>query len=299
MHVEDLPGEASAADRVEGDRGAGRGERRGEVVGEGRRRRVAHVLGAGGTQQLLLLARAHDVDERDAVGEAQPVEHLAEVRGGGGVDERGVAFAPHRADQAEHGQRVDEARRPLDCGDAGRQLQALRHVDAAVLRVHRPTEQADRLAEQRLRRRRRAGGDDRAGALVADRQRVADPAAKGSQHIGRDRRRHGRRLARARERRRRHVGATEQQSEVGRVDRCSLDAHEHLAVTRRRDVDGLQRQMQRAVRLHKGAQLQASGRDLGHVPIMAARPEQIDVVEGDPVVLHASGPVNRALRGSS
>ena len=196
------------------------------------------------------------------------------------MNKRGVAFSPHRADLAQHGQRVDEARRPLHCGDASRQLQTLRHVDAPVLRVHRPTQQTDRLAEQRLRRCRRAGGNDRAGTLIADRERVADPAAKGSQHIGRDRSRHGRRLTRAHKHRRRHVGATEQQSKVRRVERCSIDTHDHLAVSRQRDVDALQRQTQRPIRLHKGTQLQASGRDLGHVPIMAAQPEQIDVVRG-------------------
>ena len=96
-------------------------------------------------------SRAHDVDERDAVGEAEAVEHLAEVRRRRGVDERGVALATHRADLPEDGQRVDEARRPLDRGDARRQLEALGDGDAAVLGVHRAAEQADGLAEQRLR----------------------------------------------------------------------------------------------------------------------------------------------------
>jgi hypothetical protein len=75
------------------------------------------------------------------------------------------------------------------------------------------------------------------------RERVADTPGKPSQHFGRDRRRHSRRLARGCERRRCHVGPTEQQSEVRRIDRCRIDTYDHVAVTRRRDVDRLQRQV--------------------------------------------------------
>ena len=38
---------------------------------------------------------------------------------------RRVALATHRADLAENGERVDEARRPVDRGDAGGELEAL------------------------------------------------------------------------------------------------------------------------------------------------------------------------------
>ena len=120
-------------------------------------------------------ARAHDVDEGDAVGDAQPVEHLAEVRRRGGVDERGVALAPHRADVPEHGQRVHEARRPFDRRDAGRAARG-----TAPRRTQRyceyiaPPSRPTVLPSSACARRRRPGGDDRAAALVADRERLAD-----------------------------------------------------------------------------------------------------------------------------
>ena len=89
-------------------------ERRGEVVGERRRDGVAHVLGAGSRSSAACSGVRTMLTSGDAVGEAHPVEHLAEVRRGGGVHQRGVALAAHRADHAEGGQRVDEARRALD-----------------------------------------------------------------------------------------------------------------------------------------------------------------------------------------
>ena len=49
-------------------------------------------------QHLGLLGAAHDVHQADAVGGADPHEHLPEVGGGGGVDEGGVALGAHRLD---------------------------------------------------------------------------------------------------------------------------------------------------------------------------------------------------------
>ena len=83
------------------------------------------VLRADAAQDLDLLRAAHDVDQGDAVLEADPVEHLAEVGGGGGVHERGVALAAHRLDHAERGQRVDEAGRAVGRRGALRQRQAV------------------------------------------------------------------------------------------------------------------------------------------------------------------------------
>jgi hypothetical protein len=60
-------------------------------------------------KQRLLLGLAHDVDEVDAVLLADLVEHLPQVRCGRRVHQRLVAFAPHRLDHAQRGERVDEA----------------------------------------------------------------------------------------------------------------------------------------------------------------------------------------------
>ena len=114
----------------------------------------------------------------DAVGEADPLQHLAEVRRRRGVHERGVALHPHRLDHAERGQRVDEARRALRRVGAVGQRQAQHRRHAAVLGVRRAADDADRPAEQRLRFVRRPGGDHDAGALVADRHRLAAAAGQ-------------------------------------------------------------------------------------------------------------------------
>src|SRR5262249_57156198 len=55
---EDLPRQSSAADRIEGHRGAGGGERLDQVVHELGRRRVAHVGGADPLQEVDVLRPA-------------------------------------------------------------------------------------------------------------------------------------------------------------------------------------------------------------------------------------------------
>ena len=66
------------------------------------------MLGADLVQDIGLLLAAHDVDEADAVLDADLVEHLPEVRRGGGMHQRLVIFAPHGLGHAERGQRIDE-----------------------------------------------------------------------------------------------------------------------------------------------------------------------------------------------
>lgn len=72
------------------------------------------MRGADSAQQILLLHRAHDVDERDTLGNADLLQHLAEIGGGGGLDNRLVPLAPCRFDAAERRQRIDEHRRAPD-----------------------------------------------------------------------------------------------------------------------------------------------------------------------------------------
>ena len=81
------------------ERRVGGGDDVGEPVHEVRRARDDHVLGANGAQQLLLVRAAHDIDERYAVLPADPHQHLAEVRRGGGVHQPDVAFRAHRLDE--------------------------------------------------------------------------------------------------------------------------------------------------------------------------------------------------------
>src|SRR6202035_5179853 len=59
--AEYLPRQSSTADRIEGHRGAGGGERLGQVVHEGGRVRVAYVGGTDLLQDVHVLGLAHDV----------------------------------------------------------------------------------------------------------------------------------------------------------------------------------------------------------------------------------------------
>jgi hypothetical protein len=97
---------------------------------------VAPRAARPGAQQRRLLGLAHDVDQADAVLQADAVEHLAQVGRRRGVHQRGVAFALHGLDHAQRGERVDEARRTLAAVAPGRQRQALRGLHGAVLRIH-------------------------------------------------------------------------------------------------------------------------------------------------------------------
>ena len=126
-------------------------------------------------QHLGLLGATHDVHEADAVGGADPHEHLPKVGGGGGVDEGAVALGAHRLDHRQRGERVDEQRRALGGAHVVGQLHDRGRVGDAVVSPHRPAEQRDATADQRGRFR--AGRDNGACALVADRQRLIQPVA--------------------------------------------------------------------------------------------------------------------------
>lgn len=75
-----------------------------KLVGAG----IADVLGAHAPEQVFLLLRANDIDQADPVLQADAVEHLAEVGGGSGMDQRLVAFGAHGLHHAERRQRIDE-----------------------------------------------------------------------------------------------------------------------------------------------------------------------------------------------
>ena len=83
-----------------------------------------------------------------------------------------------------------------------------------------------------------------AAALVADRHRLVDAAGHRGHHGGSDRCRHDRPIGGARRRGGGHVRATEQQTEIRRVDRRRIDPHDHLIVAGRRDVDVDERQLE-------------------------------------------------------
>jgi len=60
-------------------------------------------------EHVLLGLRPHDVHQADAVGQADLVEHLAQIGRCRRVDQRGMPLASHRLDHSERGERIDEA----------------------------------------------------------------------------------------------------------------------------------------------------------------------------------------------
>src|SRR5436190_986259 len=79
----DLARELAAADRVERERGAGSGERVGELVHERRRARSEHALRAESVEESHVLLLTDEFDARDTVLDADLGRHLTEVRRGG------------------------------------------------------------------------------------------------------------------------------------------------------------------------------------------------------------------------
>ena len=111
------------------------------------------MLRAQRLQLLDVLGLADDVDQTDAVIEADAVEHQPEVRGTNGVDQRGVSLGSHRLDHAERGQRIDERSGSVGRIGAVGHHETLADVQRAVLGVGVAGQETDGLAEQCLRGR--------------------------------------------------------------------------------------------------------------------------------------------------
>ena len=156
-----------------------------------------HLLGADVVQDRFLFGAADDVDQGDAVLEADLVEHLAEIGGGGGVNQRGMPLAPHGLGHGERGQRVDEPRRAVGRRRAFGQHLAVGGPQAAILRIHGAADHRHGLAQQRLCRCARL--DDDARAFVADRHRLIETRGKPLQRLLRHRCGDHRAVARARQ----------------------------------------------------------------------------------------------------
>ena len=213
---------------------------------------------ADGAQQVFLLRFANDVHQRNAVLDADAVEHLPQIGCGRGVYQRLVAFQPHGLDHAQRGQRVDETRGTLGRRGAGRQHQALLGFDGTVLRVHGAAQNRHRLAQQGLRGLAGAGLDDRAGTLIADRHGLVHAAGHAlHEFVGNGGRDH-RAFARARRPGRAEVGSAEQQAEVRGIHRRGFDAHHHFVRPGLGNGNAGQRNLQLAAAFDKGTQLQGS-----------------------------------------
>ena len=160
-------------------------------VHERRFRRVADVGRAEAAEQFGLLGAPDDVDQLHAVGQADALQHLPEVRRRRGVDEGGVTFHPHRLDHPQRRQWVDEARRTVGGPGAIRKREAHRRRQAPVLGIGRTADDRHRATEQRLGLGRRTGGHHDSCPLVADRHRLADPSREAAHRLRRDVGSHG------------------------------------------------------------------------------------------------------------
>ncbi len=121
-----------------------------------------------------MLWSTDDVDQLHTVGQTDAIQHLAEVRCGGGVNERGMAFRSHRLDHRKRGERVDETRRALRWGCAVGKVDQHHRRHSSVLGVGGAANDCHQVTNQCLRVRRGARGNDDATALVAHRHRLAD-----------------------------------------------------------------------------------------------------------------------------
>ena len=132
---------------------------------------------------------------------------------------------------------------------------ALRRRDAPVLRVHRSPDQSDGSPDQRLGGTIRARSDHDTGTFVAHRQRLTDACRHSPHQLVRDGCRKDGIVGIARRLHRRWVRGSEQQTQVGRVDRRCLDAHQHFVIFGSWDGNRGERQLERAIGFDHRTQL--------------------------------------------
>jgi hypothetical protein len=122
--------------------------------------------------------------------------------------------------------------------------------------VHRAADHRDRLAHQCLGGIRRPRLDHHASTLVADRHGFIEPRRHGLERRFRHLRGDDGLLFGARQLGGRHIGRTDQEAEVGRIDRRRLDADHDFIFSRLRCRNAGQRNLEFAALLEQRAQLQ-------------------------------------------
>jgi len=108
------------------------------------------MCGPCGGEDCRLLVTAHNVDQLDAILDADAVQHLAQIGGRSGVNQCGMAFQLHRLDHRQCRQRIDEAGCCVFRGRISTHHEALGDIERTILAVHRTAETADSLAKQCL-----------------------------------------------------------------------------------------------------------------------------------------------------
>ncbi len=188
---------------------------------------VEHVLSPLAAQQFHLLLAANDVHQGYVIRQAQPVQHLPDIRGRGGMDEGRVSFAPHRLHHAQRGQRIDEGGSAV----AGRHALGQDHAVggpgdlisgerawAGPQRHGTPDQGADILA----------GGHHRPGSFIAGRQRPPQPCRHDRHPPGGNLPLYHGLLRGPGLLQRFRIDRSKQQNLVGRIERRRLDSDKEL-----------------------------------------------------------------------
>ena len=223
------------------------------------------MLGTNAAQQIGLLLIADDIHKVHPVLEADLVQHLAQIGRRRRMHQGLVALEPHGRNHAQRRQRIDKARGRLRRGRAIGQHQTVTDPHAAILGIHGPAQNPDRLAQQGLGCWRRSGRNDNAAALITDRHGLVHPRRHGPHqafwHLGH----HGRCSGGSALNGCGHVGCAQKQTQIRRIDRCRLNPHQNLVGAGGWGIDLRQRQLKLAALGDQGAKLQTGGRNrCGH-----------------------------------
>ena len=152
MSCEDRRGHLTAADGVEAKRCAGLRNCVRQSIVETFGCAVDDMGRALSSQNLGLGWTTDHVHKRDAVSEAEPVQHLPEIGSGGGVNQGAMTLTPQGFGHAERGQRVDKGRRAILRRRSLGQRQAIARFHCLVSREASPKRRdRHRAPEQSLR----------------------------------------------------------------------------------------------------------------------------------------------------
>ena len=171
--------------------------------------------------------------------------------------QRLVPLPAHGFHHAQGGERIDKAGRALGRCGARFQRQALIDTEAAILGVHLAAHHTDGPPKQRLGGSGTAGGNHHAGALIADREGLAQPPGHKAHRAGGNICGQYRALRCPGCAEGGGVGRPHQQGEVRGIDRRGVDTHQHFLGAGGGKLHLYQRNFQGIVIPDQGTQLQA------------------------------------------
>jgi hypothetical protein len=120
-------------------------------------------------EKLHLFIASHDVDERDAIRQAQPAQHLSDIRCRSRVHKSGVSLALHSVNHRKNGNRVDGCGCASPRAHSFGQNETIRGAYRAIFAEHTI---AQRHGSPNQMLDARPGFHNDAGALISNRQRA-------------------------------------------------------------------------------------------------------------------------------